>query len=342
MNTRTGRPPATQHARPPPATPGCRSGELRLLCKRLLFLPPGPGNPRRNRTAESRRTGPGDAPGKNRKTPPAGDRLTRPPYQTAYYQSPNLVMHPGNTQTMNTAPCEMPFTSRPGTSGRAGPYRSRARAVPGSSHTSPGHIPRTGRTPQRPHVRALRAAFPSRSPPACPDGLAARRLRVPDLTPTPWRAMAEVRNTPSLLLDQQEGGPIRKRTGGKPGIPPAPEKYGPVPCFPPDPHSCLPGTTESHRVNKRERCKHRGGYPGNPPKPGFPRFPAPLSGPFPPAQERAAHATADSDTAPARPGNRRRGADTPVPHPAARRGNDPRPATRRPARHDCGGLIPRG
>ena len=88
---------------------------------------------------------------------------------------------------------------------------------------APPPVPRSGRTAQRPRVRALRDAFPARSPllPAL-----TRSLRAASMFPTspPHRAIGRGREhySSATRVNRQEGGPIRKRTGGKPGTPRAP------------------------------------------------------------------------------------------------------------------------
>jgi hypothetical protein len=102
---------------------------------------------------------------------------------------------------------------------------------------------------------AARRVSVSVPPAACADALAARRLRVPDLTPS-TRQEGEVRNTTALLREYQAAGGTNPETHwGKPGTPPAPKNHGPVPGFPPDPHSCLPGTTVLATQTNRGRCK---------------------------------------------------------------------------------------
>ncbi len=79
--------------------------------------------------------------------------------------------------------------------------------------------PHRSHTARRPRVWALCAAFPARSPAACAGALAARRLRVPDLTPTPRGSDGEVREDYGSTARPAGGGPIRKRTGRQPGTP---------------------------------------------------------------------------------------------------------------------------
>ena len=123
--------------------------------------------------------------------------------------------------------------------------------------TTQRHAPDIGRTAQRPRVRALCAAFPSRSPllPAL-----TRSLRAASAFPTspPHRARGRGREHygSATRVNRQEGGPIRKRTGGKPGTPPDPEKHGPVPGFPPDPHSCLPRQKQRTAPMTEENARH--------------------------------------------------------------------------------------
>ncbi len=91
------------------------------------------------------------------------------------------------------------------------------RAVPELKAHSPG-------TAQRPRVRALRAAFPAQSPllPAL-----TRSLRAASIFPTspPHRATGRGREHygSTTRVNRQQGGPIRKRTGGNPE-PPRPRK----------------------------------------------------------------------------------------------------------------------
>jgi hypothetical protein len=95
---------------------------------------------------------------------------------------------------------------------------------PGGPRT-PCTVPRSACTAQRPRVRALCAAFPSRFPlvPALTRSLRAASVF---LTSPPPHGDPRARSGTLQLCStskQAGGGPIRKRTGGKPGTPRAPQ-----------------------------------------------------------------------------------------------------------------------
>ncbi len=117
------------------------------------------------------------------------------------------------------------------------------------------HVPNRGHTAPRPRVRALCAAFPSRSP-LLPARM--RSLRAASVFPTspPQRARGRGREHygSATRVNRQEGGPIRKRTGGKPGTP-RPRKPRPGSRFSPRPPFLPPQTNATHRTNDRGKRK---------------------------------------------------------------------------------------
>src|SRR5580704_1192242 len=131
-----------------------------------------------------------------------------------------------------------------------------AEPVRGPGCARPPHTSPT-RPAQRPYYTAPASAGAARGvsvsvpPPACAYALALRRLHVPGLTPTSKRARSGTLRL-CYASKQPGGGPIRKRTGGKPGTPPAPEKptarfqVSPRPPFPASP------TNATHCANDRE------------------------------------------------------------------------------------------
>ena len=186
-----------------------------------------------------------------------------------------------------------------------------------SPRTTPRLAPYSGRTAQCPRVRALCAAFPARSPllRALTRSLRAASVFLPrphSLNKTRERGQEHYGST--TRVNRQKGRPIRKRTGGKPGTPPAPlngpgSRFSPRPPFLPprkattDPAAQMTGESARHRPRiPRRACRtrkpaRRQGNPGNPPKPGFPGSPGPPPA-LPPARGRAPRATTDSNTAP--------------------------------------------
>ncbi len=197
---------------------------------------------------------------------------------------------------------------------RTGTTRDPARRVGRASATYPAHTPdlpctyprqcpHTGRTAQRPQVRALRAAFPARSP-LLPARTRSLRAASAFLTTPPHKAERAWSGTLRLYYtSKQTTGETNPETyWGKPGTPPGPAKPRPgsrfrPPFLPPqqttDPPCERPGKVHgaqdhsSRRTGRRGncrviayravfrsrgRCMDRGGTPGNPPKPVFPNF----------------------------------------------------------------------
>ena len=183
-------------------------------------------------------------------------------------------------------------------------------------------------------MRALRAAFPARSP-LLPARMRSLRVASVFLTSPPQQDKRARSGTLRLYYtSKQTTGETNPETHwGNTRNPPGPEKHGPVPGFPPDPHSCLPRQTQPTVLMPGESARHRpriphrssrarkpastGGTRETPHSPVSPVPPDPLR-PLPPARGRAARATADSHTAPTpastergRPGHRHRGTAPP-------------------------------
>ena len=104
--------------------------------------------------------------------------------------------------------------------------------------------PHSGHVAQRPRVRALCAAFPARSP-LLPAQMCSLRAASVFLTSPPQQDKRARSGTLRLYYtSKQTTGRTNPETHwGNTRNPPGPEKHGPVPGFPPDPHSCLPPKT---------------------------------------------------------------------------------------------------
>jgi hypothetical protein len=155
------------------------------------------------------------------------------------------------------------------------------------------HTARTSTAPAR--AGAARRVSVSVPPPACPDGLAPRRLRVPRTSP-PHRARGRGREHygSATRVNRQEGDQSGSALGENPE-PPRPRKTRPGSRFSPRPPFLPPQTNATHRANDRKKCTAQArecravpagrgnckapGEPGkphgNPPKPGFPGSPEP-------------------------------------------------------------------
>jgi hypothetical protein len=194
--------------------------------------------------------------------------------------------------------------------------------------TSPRHATCSGCTAQRPRVRALCAAIPSRSPllPAL-----ARSLRAASvfLTSPPHRARGRGQEHygSTSRVTRQEGVSIRERTGGETRNPPGPEKPRPGSRFSPRPPFLPPRHDRTRRANDRGNCTGRRAYsaapfdrwklqtPGEPETPQSPvsRFPRTPSRLPPPEGALRGHGRLAYHADPGTDGNQHTTAPTPQP-----------------------------
>ena len=205
-------------------------------------------------------------------------------------------------------------------------------SAPRGTHTKPTHSPYSAAPARAGAVHRVPGPVP---PAAWADVPGPRRLRVPDLTPSKSKRARSGTLSSALRVNRHQRRPLRKRTGGKPGTPPAPKNHGPVPGFPPDPHSCLPQTkhlaaqmtVENAGTGRAYRAAPGGhgnlqGNRGNrePPHSPVPRFPRTPSRPPPGPRARCARQSRLAHRAdPGRHGNRHRDPPTPGPRTAQAR-----------------------